>query len=104
MWAPLGLQARVRVVPRFVYVGPVVFTVQVTVREAVAELLQASVAVKVLRSEERRVGKDRGLSGAVTDAVQHVSVAVAVPTAGWICAAIGLQHRATAEPLVVIGG
>ena len=46
--AGLGLQPKVRVVPLGVIVGPVVSTVQLTVREAVAELLQASVAVKVL--------------------------------------------------------
>ena len=45
--AALGLQARDRVVPLAVIVGPDVSTVQVTVREAVEELLQASVAVKV---------------------------------------------------------
>jgi hypothetical protein len=44
----LGLQPRLRVVPLAVTVGPVVSTVQVTVREVVDELLQASVAVKVL--------------------------------------------------------
>jgi len=46
--AALGLQPSVRVVPLAVMAGPVVFTVQVTVREAVDELLQESVAVKVL--------------------------------------------------------
>ena len=40
--AALGLQPRVRVVPLAVMAGPVVFTVQLTVREAVAELLVIS--------------------------------------------------------------
>ena len=46
--AGLGLQPRFRVVPLAVMVGPVVSTVQLTAREVVDELLQASVAVKVL--------------------------------------------------------
>ena len=45
--AAVGLQAKDRVVPLAVIVGADVSTVQVTVREAVEELLQASFAVKV---------------------------------------------------------
>ena len=43
-----GLQPRASVVPVAVITGDCASTVQVTVREAVDELLQASVAVKVL--------------------------------------------------------
>ena len=46
--AGLGLQPKVRVLPLAVMFGPAVFTVQVTVREVVDELLHASVALKVL--------------------------------------------------------
>ena len=46
--AAVGLQPRVKLVPLAVITGPDVSTVQVTVREAVDELSQASLAIKVL--------------------------------------------------------
>ena len=79
-------------------------TVQVTVRDAVDELLQASLAVKVLVRERPQPLLVTVLSAEVTTAVLHVSVAVAVPRAASICARLGLQPRVRVLPLAAMLG
>jgi hypothetical protein len=87
-----------------VIVGVVTSAVHVAVRDVVAVLPHASVAVKVLVCE-RRHPVDRMLPvAAVTVGVLHPSVAVADPSAASIVPVFGLQPRASALPVAVIVG
>src|SRR5260221_4703844 len=103
--ATSGLFPSIRVVPVAVTTGPVESTVQTTVREAVLLLPHASVAVNVRVCELVQPVMVTVLSAAVTVAVLHVSVAVALPSAASIAGALGLQPNANVVPVAVtIGG
>jgi hypothetical protein len=103
--AAVGLQPRVRVVPVAVITGAVVSTVQVTVRDtAVAGLPHASVAFQVRVCERLHPVLVTTLSEDVGVTELHVSVAVAVPRAASIAAAVGLQPRVRVVPVAVITG
>src|SRR5207247_564515 len=92
IWAAVGLQPRVSVVPVAVIAGPVVSTVQVTVREAVVLLPQVLVALKVRVCELVQPLLVTAPSAGVTVALPlQVSVAVALPRAASIWAAGGLR-------------
>src|SRR6187551_3866118 len=77
---------------------------QVTVLEVVAELPQPSKAVNILVCEEEQEVVDTVPSVALTLTVLQASVAVAVPKAASICAAVGLQPSDVAVPVAVITG
>ena len=79
--------------------------VHVTVEEAVAELPQPSVALKVLVCEAEQPLDCTGPSVTVTAGDPHAAVAVAEPRAALISEAEGLQPRfATAPVIIMVGG
>ena len=103
--AAVGLHANVLVVPVGVITGGVRSEVQVTVLDAVLELPQASMAVNVLicvtiQSAVVAVAsvKVRLVTG------PQPSVAVAVPSAALISAAVGLHANVLVVPVGVITG
>src|SRR5688572_33439860 len=99
-----GLHARVLVVPVAVITGGVTSAVQVTVLEVVAELPQASTAVKIGRAVSRQILLVAVASVSFTVGVPHASVAVAVPRAASISLAAGLHARLLVVPVAVITG
>jgi hypothetical protein len=98
------LQPTFKVVPDAVIEGTVVSTVQVTVRLVLAVLPHASVAVKVRVSERVQPLVVTALSTDEIVGVLQVSVAVALPRAASICAAVGLQPAFNVVPLAVMIG
>ena len=103
--AAVGLHANVLVVPVGVITGGVRSEVQVTVLDAVLELPQASMAVNVLTCVTIQLAvvavaseKVRLVTGPQT------SVAVAVPSAALISAAVGLHANVLVVPVGVITG
>jgi len=84
--------------------GGVTSTVQVTVRDAVDVLLQASVAVKVLVCERVQPEFVTAPSVEVTVDAPHPSVAVAVPSAASIWAGVGLHPAFKVVPVALITG
>ena len=103
--AAVGLQAKVLVVPVGVITGGVRSEVQVTVLDAVLELPQASMAVNVLTC----VTTQLAVVAVASEKVRFVtgpqpSVAVAVPRAALISAAVGLQAKVLVVPVGVITG
>lgn len=90
-----------------VTIGGVVSAVHVAVRETVAELRQESVAVQV-RVWERLQPVDTGLAVETFNVTgPQLSVAIAVPRAASICAAVGLQPNIPSDGVpvaVIIGG
>src|SRR4030095_6037867 len=103
--AAVGLQPKVLVVPVGVITGGVWSEVQVTVLAAVLELPQPSTAVKVLTcvTVQLEVVAVASLNEILVTAPQP-SVAVAVPRAASICAAVGLQPKVLVVPVGVITG
>jgi hypothetical protein len=99
-----GLQPRVTEAGIIIMVGALGALSQLTVLEVVAELPQPSTAVNILVCEEEQLVVDTGPSLALTLTVLQASVAVAVPKAASICAAVGLQPRDVAVPVAVITG
>src|SRR5206468_133531 len=96
---------KVNVVPLAVITGNVTSTVQVTVRAAAtAALPQASVALNVRVCDRPQPVLVTALSLATGVTALHVSVAVAVPSAASIAAAVGLQPKVNVVPLAVITG
>src|SRR5438093_1385863 len=103
--AALGLQPRLCVVPVAVITGAVVSTVQVTVREtASAGLPHASLTFHVRVCERLQPLLVTTLSAAVGVPTAQLSVALAVPSAASISAALGLQPRLSVVPVAVITG
>src|SRR6266496_4330751 len=106
--ADVGLQPRAPLagVPVAVIVGAVTSTVHVAVRDAVAVLPQASVAVNVLVCERPHPLLATAPSDEVNVGVLQASVAVAEPNAALIAADVGLQPRAplAGVPVAVIVG
>jgi len=100
----LGLPHRNSVVPVAVITGACVSTVQVTVLEAVDVFPHASTAVHVLVCVRLHPLLVIAPSDGVTVGVPHASVAVAVPSAASICAAVGLHPGLNVVPDVVIAG
>ena len=93
--------------PDKVMTGAAVSTVQVAVREtAVAALVHASVAFQVRVCERVQPVDVTALSEAVGVTLPQSSVAVAVPRAASICAAVGLQPNTPSDgvPDAVITG
>jgi len=99
----VALHAKFKVAGQLI-VGGVTSTVHVTVREVVAVLLQASVAVKVLVCDLPQPAIVTAPSAEVTVGVPHPSVAVALPRAASICPAVGLQPAFNVVPVAVITG
>ena len=100
-----GLHASVNVVPPVAITGGVTSLVQFMVLAAVAELPQASLAVKVLVCVSTQPLVDIDPSLVVTVGTPHASVAVAVPSAAFISEATGLHPNARVVPPVVsVGG
>src|SRR5436190_6751029 len=87
------LQPNVLVVPVAVIDGGIRSAVQVTVLEVVAVLPQPSTAVKVLICVTVQLAVVAAASLDVIVTAPHASVAVAVPKAAVISAAVGLQDR-----------
>ena len=77
---------------------------QLTVLEVVLELPQPSTAVNILVCEEEQEVVVIVPSVAGTETVLQASVAVALPKAASICAAVGLQPSDVAVPVAVITG
>jgi hypothetical protein len=105
MAAAVGLQASVKVVPVAVITGASESRVQVTVLDTdAATLPQASVAVQVLVCEREQpvITTEPVLAAGVTG--PQLSVAVAVPRAASMAAAIGLQPSVKVVPVAVITG
>jgi hypothetical protein len=99
-----GLQASVTEAGIIIMVGALGALSQLTVLEVVAELPQPSTAVNILVCEEEQEVVVIVPSVALTLTVLQASVAVAVPKAASICAAVGLQPRDVAVPVAVITG
>jgi hypothetical protein len=101
-----GLQPKLKLLPDAVIVGAVTSTVHVAVRDVVAVLPQASVAVNVLVCEREQLLLDTAPSVEVTVVVLHASVAVALPSAPLIAAVVGLQPKIpfAGLPVAVIVG
>src|SRR5439155_1576576 len=103
--AAVGLQPRLSVVPVAVITGAVRSTVQVTVREtASAGLPQASLTFQVRVCDRLQPLLVMTLSAAVGVPTAQLSVAVALPSAASISAAVGLQPRLSVVPVAVITG
>jgi len=100
MFAKLGLQPRLLVVPVAVIPGRTWSTVQVAVRRAVAER-QLSVAVKVLVWERSHQEDCIGPSDTVSCTGPQEGSAVAVPSAASMAAELGLHPRLVFVPLMV---
>jgi len=100
----VGLHPRVVVVPPVVIDGPELSAVHVTVREAVAVLPQASLAVHVLVCEREQLLLEMLPSLDVRVVLPQASVAVAVPSALLISPVDGLHPSVVAVPPVVIAG
>jgi hypothetical protein len=101
--AVVGLQPRVNVVPEAMITGAVVLSVQVTERETLELLPQASVDVQVLVCDLVQVPvTGPSLATAVTTA--QLSEAVAEPNASLISVAVGLQPNVNVVPVAVITG
>jgi hypothetical protein len=99
-----GLQPRVTEAGIIIMVGALGALSQLTVLEVVAELPQPSTAVNILVCEDEQLVVDTDPSLALTLTVLQASVAVAVPKAASICAAVGLQPSDVAVPVAVITG
>src|SRR6266496_1053691 len=99
-----GLHPSVVAVPVAVITGGVTSTVQVTVRDEVALLPQASVAVHVLVCDAAQLDVVMGPSDDVRVGVPQPSLAVAVPSAAFISEATGLHPSIVAVPVTVITG
>jgi hypothetical protein len=98
-------QSRSTLAGTLVNTGAVLSAVQVTVRDAVAVLPQASLAVHFLVCERPQPLLETSPSlGADTVGVPQASVAVAVPRALLISPPDGLQPRVVVVPPVVITG
>src|SRR5438093_884748 len=103
--AAVGLQPRLSVVPVAVITGAVMSTVQVTVREtASAGLPQASLTFQVRVCDRLQPLLVITLSAAVGVPTAQLSVALALPSAASISAAVGLQPRLSVVPVAVITG
>ena len=99
-----GLQPRVTEAGIIIRVGALGVLSQVTVLDVVALLPQPSTAVNVLVCEEEQLVVVTDPSVAVILTALHASVAVAVPSAASIAAAVGLQPSDVAVPVAVITG
>ena len=102
--AAVGLQPRVVTVLVAVTEGALRSLVHVTVEEAVAELPQPSEAVNVLVCEAEHEEVTTGPSETLTAGVPHAAVAVAVPSAADISAAVGLQPSVAVAPVIIMVG
>src|SRR5262245_16231458 len=78
--------------------------VHVTVEEAVAELPQPSLAIKVLVCVAEQLPVDTGPSVKVTEGVPQAAEAVAVPSAALMSEAEGLHPSVAVAPVTVITG
>src|SRR5947207_304960 len=101
--AAVGLQPS-DVAAASVITGGVVSSVQVTVRVAVPVLPQASVELKVRVCERVQPLLLTALSEADTVTGPQLSVAVALPRAASLAAAVGLQPRVKVVPVAVTTG
>ena len=99
-----GLHPSDVAVPVAVMVGVVTSTVQVAVRDAVAVLPQASVAVNILVCERKHPLTTTTWSLVVTVGELQASVAVALPSAPSMVAVGGLHASVVAAPVAVIVG
>ena len=99
-----GLQPRAVVPPVQLSNTGAVATLQVTVREVLDDSVQLSVAVNVLVWERAHPLLLTAPSDEVTVGVLQLSVALAVPRAALISAALGLQPRVSVVPVAVIVG
>src|SRR5438093_8068735 len=100
-----ALRPQPSVVPVAVITGAIVSTVQVTVRvTATAGLPQASLTFHVRVCERLQPLLVTTLSAAVGVPTAQLSVALAVPSAASISAALGLQPRLSVVPVAVITG
>jgi hypothetical protein len=99
-----GLHPGVNVVPVAVITGGVLSFDQVTVRDVVDVLPQASVAVKVLVCVVLQPEVVCGPSLCVTVGVPQASVAVALPSAALIVGRFGLPQINSVVPVAVITG
>ena len=102
--AVAGLHPRVAVAPVTVIVGGTISDVQVTVEDAVDELLHASVAVHILVCEREHPDEVTVPSVDVNVGVPQLSLAVATPKAASIAAVVGLHPRVAVAPVIVIAG
>ena len=99
-----GLHPRVTEAGIIIRVGALGVLSQLTVLDVVAELPQPSMAVNILVRDDEQLDVDTAASVNVIVAVLQPSVAVAVPKAASICAAVGLQPSDVAVPVAVITG
>ena len=93
----VGLQPRLNEPPFAVIVGGVTSSVQVTVRDAVAELPQPSDAMNVLILERAHPSLTTGASEGTGVIEPQALVAIASPSAMRTSLATGLQPNGTVE-------